>query len=61
MICGSASGQRDVYLLFKLLNVSHTGLLSEEEFTSIYDVVSLKWKVTETVRLQLQLQYIEEK
>jgi len=43
--CHFASGQRDIYLLFKLLNISHTGLLSEEEFSSIYDAVSLKWKV----------------
>jgi len=34
-----------VYLIFKLLNVSKTGRLSEDEFSSIYDVISLKWKV----------------
>jgi len=40
-----AAGRRDVYLVFKLLNASQTGRLSEEEFASIYDVISLKWKV----------------
>jgi len=34
-----------MYLIFKLLNISKTGSLSEDEFTSIYDVISLKWKV----------------
>jgi len=34
-----------VYLIFKLLNVRKTGSLSEDEFTSIYEVISLKWKV----------------
>jgi len=34
-----------VYLIFKLLNISRTGSLSEDEFASVYDVISLKWKV----------------
>jgi len=43
--CLFATGRRDVYLVFKLLNVSKTGTLSEDEFASVYDVISLKWKV----------------
>jgi len=43
--CFFATGPRDVYLTFKLLNSSKTGYLSEDEFASIYDVISLKWKV----------------
>ena len=45
-----AAGHRDVYLIFKLLNVSKTGSLSEDEFASIYGVISLKWKVINSLQ-----------
>lgn len=48
--CWNIADRRDVYLSFKLLNVSRTGMLSEEEFMSIYDVVSLKWQVCTIVQ-----------
>ena len=38
--------KRDVYLTFKALNVSETGILTEEEFMDVYSVTKLKWKVS---------------
>ncbi|CAG9770850.1 unnamed protein product [Ceutorhynchus assimilis] len=36
--------QRDVVLIFRQLNVSNTGLLTQDEFINIYDGVSLRWR-----------------
>lgn len=38
--------KRDIYLAFKALNVSETGILTEEEFMDVYSVTKLKWKVS---------------
>lgn len=35
---------RDVVLIFRQLNISNNGLLTEEEFLNIYDVITLKWR-----------------
>lgn len=37
-------GQRDVILIFRQLNASNTGLLTQDEFLNIYDAVSLRWR-----------------
>ncbi|XP_077995926.1 two pore calcium channel protein 1-like [Glandiceps talaboti] len=37
--------QKDVYLTFKALNTHETELLSLQEFTKIYEMSELKWKV----------------
>ena len=39
------AARRDVYLQFKALNVSKSGLLSLDEFYALYDIANLKWKV----------------
>ncbi|CAH0546809.1 unnamed protein product [Brassicogethes aeneus] len=39
------SSLRDVVLLFKHLNTSDTGYLSEDEFIHIFDAVNLRWYV----------------
>ncbi|XP_030757236.1 two pore calcium channel protein 1-like isoform X2 [Sitophilus oryzae] len=39
------TSQRDVLLIFRQLNVSNTGLLSQEEFLNIYDSVMLRWRL----------------
>ena len=39
------AARRDVYLQFKALNVSRSGLLSLDEFYALYDIANLKWKV----------------
>lgn len=36
-------GLRDVVLIFRYLNKSETGYLSEEEFLNVFDAVSLRW------------------
>lgn len=38
---------RDVVLMFKQLNSSGNGALSEEEFLNVYDAVNLKWHLKE--------------
>ncbi|XP_049818861.1 two pore calcium channel protein 1-like isoform X2 [Aethina tumida] len=37
------SSLRDVVLIFRYLNKSETGYLSEEEFLNVFDAVSLRW------------------
>ncbi|GFS20547.1 two pore calcium channel protein 1-like [Elysia marginata] len=37
--------RREYYLMFKSLNSSKSGTLSNEEFFRVYDVVRLKWKL----------------
>lgn len=39
------TGDRDVVLIFRQLNASGTGALTQEEFFGIYDAVTLKWHV----------------
>lgn len=36
--------QRDVVLIFRQLNASGTGLLTQDEFLNIYDAISLRWR-----------------
>ncbi|XP_018562124.1 two pore calcium channel protein 1 isoform X2 [Anoplophora glabripennis] len=37
--------QRDVVLIFRQLNASNTGLLTQDEFLNIYDAITLKWRI----------------
>lgn len=37
--------QRDIVLIFRQLNHSGTGLLTEDEFLEIYDAVTLRWRL----------------
>ncbi|XP_076256245.1 two pore calcium channel protein 1-like isoform X5 [Rhynchophorus ferrugineus] len=39
------TSQRDVLLIFRQLNVSNTGLLTQDEFLNIYDAVMLRWRL----------------
>jgi hypothetical protein len=39
-----SAAPRDVVLMFKELNPTGSGLLSVEEFYSVYDAVMLKWE-----------------
>lgn len=38
-------GQRDVVLIFRQLNQSNTGALTQDEFLNIYDAVTLRWRL----------------
>ncbi|XP_066153922.1 two pore channel protein 1-like isoform X1 [Euwallacea fornicatus] len=38
------TSQRDVVLIYRQLNTSSTGLLTQEEFLNIYDAISLRWR-----------------
>ncbi len=38
--------KRDVYLTFKALNTTRSGILSIDEFYNIYEYVGLSWKVS---------------
>lgn len=38
------TSQRDVVLIFRQLNASGTGLLTQDEFLNIYDAISLRWR-----------------
>lgn len=37
--------QRDIVLIFRQLNTSNTGLMTQEEFLNIYDATTLKWRI----------------
>ncbi|XP_044763143.1 two pore calcium channel protein 1-like [Coccinella septempunctata] len=41
------TSQRNVILMFHLLNVSGTGSLTQDEFLNIYDALSVKWRLRE--------------
>lgn len=43
--------KRDVYLTFKSMNTSKTGVLSLEEFYKIYETSKLSWKVIRLVQI----------
>lgn len=36
---------REVYLMFRLLNTSESGIIDVNEFYHIYDVLDMKWRV----------------
>ncbi|KAL1502414.1 hypothetical protein ABEB36_007557 [Hypothenemus hampei] len=38
------TSQRDVILVFRQMNISNTGMLTQEEFLNIYDALSLRWR-----------------
>lgn len=38
-------GHRDVYLIFKGLNMNNDGALTLDEFYKIYEAVSIQWMV----------------
>ncbi|KAJ8933779.1 hypothetical protein NQ314_013815 [Rhamnusium bicolor] len=39
------TSQRDVVLIFRQLNTSNTGLLTQDEFLNIYDATTLRWRI----------------
>ncbi|KAL3272233.1 hypothetical protein HHI36_022716 [Cryptolaemus montrouzieri] len=43
------TSQRNVILMFHLLNVSGTGSLTQDEFLNIYDALTVKWRLRESL------------
>ncbi|XP_060533745.1 two pore channel protein 1-like isoform X2 [Cylas formicarius] len=39
------TSQRDIVLIFRQLNVSNTGLITQDEFLNIYDAMTLHWRL----------------
>jgi two pore calcium channel protein 1 len=39
------TSQRDIILIFRQLNTSGTGALTEDEFLGIYDAITLRWRL----------------